>query len=89
LDKNHFLALSWLISELGKLKDAGLGILVLEEASTHNGNDAATKLQTVNASAKPKLEEYMDKASQITNDFFEEKNLDKLVGEVEPLTVNV
>ena len=35
LEKNYFLALSWFIAELGKLKDAGLGIMALEEASNH------------------------------------------------------
>jgi len=83
LEKNYFLALSWLIAELGKLKDAGLGIIVLEEASKHNRDDAdSERLQSLSAAGKPSLQDYMTKASEITKAFFEEKNLEKLVGDV-------
>ena len=35
LDKNRFYALSWLIAELGNLKDSGLKVEVIKEALLH------------------------------------------------------
>ena len=80
LDKNYFLANSWLISELGKLKDAGLGQIALEEASMpHRDEDPAPETETSQPVNHAKINEYLKKASEITKTFFDEGNLDKLV----------
>ena len=39
LEKNRFLSMSWLISTLGKLKDQGLGYILLEEALSKDQNN--------------------------------------------------
>lgn len=66
-NKDYFLALSWMISELGKLKDQGLRLVVLAEAGKTSKSDAKN-----NAAI-------LAKASEITETFFAEKILDKLV----------
>jgi hypothetical protein len=66
-EKDYFLALSWLIAELGKLKDEGLRSVVLGEAKSESTTDATqTKSILLNA-------------TNICNTFFDEKNLDKLL----------
>jgi DNA repair exonuclease SbcCD ATPase subunit len=69
-EKDYFLALSWLIAELGKLKDEGLRSVVLAEAKSESTTDATqTKSILLNA-------------TNICNTFFDEKNLDKLLNGV-------
>jgi len=70
LNKDYFLALSWMISELGRLKDAGLRLVVLNEAGT------ASK---TNAKVEAKI---LAGATDICRTYFAEKNLDKLVSGV-------
>ena len=67
LVKDYYLALSWMISELGKLKDNGLRLMVLEEAKNKSAADSATTKSVLLA------------ATSICNTFFADKNLDKLV----------
>lgn len=66
-NKDYFLALSWMISELGKLKDQGLRTVLLTEAGKTSRSDAKN-----NAAI-------LVKATEITRTFFAEKNLDKLL----------
>ncbi len=66
-NKDYFLALSWMIAELGKLKDQGLRTVVLTEAGKTSKTDAKN-----NAAI-------LSKATEITRTFFAEKNLDKLL----------
>lgn len=82
LEKNYFLALSWLIAELGKLKDAGLGNLVLQEAIKHTALKNQENSPTYVLQNQPPLEDLLKTASAITKDFFAEGNLDKLVDEL-------
>jgi len=67
LDRDRFLALSWMIAELGKLKDEGLRIEVLKEAG-HPPIDAHKTETTI-----------LSKAFSITRAFFAERNLDRLI----------
>ncbi len=67
-NKDYFLALSWMIAELGKLKDQGLRTVLLTEAGKMTKSDAKN-----NAAI-------LAKSTEITRTFFAEKNLDKLVG---------
>jgi hypothetical protein len=69
-EKDRFLALSWMISELGRLKDQGLRIHVLREAGSASKTDQKNE------------EEILLKASDICRTFFAEKNLDKLISGV-------
>lgn len=81
LEKNYFLALSWIISELGKLKDLGLSEIAKEEAMTsisgHIHNDQVLNNDTVSAT--------LLKATEISKYYFDEQNLDKMVGQVIPV----
>jgi hypothetical protein len=83
IEKNHFLALSWIIAELGKIKDKGLKINVLIEAYQH-----VFKLDEANASKKvmaflgdsyPNIETLLTQASEVSKTFFEEKILEDLI----------
>lgn len=67
LNRDYFFALSWMISELGKLKDEGLRLVVLDEAGGNSKAGAAT-----NASI-------LSRASEISQKYFADGNLDKLV----------
>lgn len=67
LNRDYFFALSWMIAELGKLKDEGLRFVVLNEA----GNEAAA-----NRSDEAVI---LKRASEICRTYFDEKNLDKLI----------
>lgn len=67
LNRNYFFALSWMIAELGKLKDEGLRIAVLKEAGNNSESDGSDE------------ESILNKASEICRTFFAEKNLDKLI----------
>ncbi|MEO6655229.1 MAG: hypothetical protein ABIO36_04035, partial [Pyrinomonadaceae bacterium] len=66
-NKYYFLALSWMIAELGKLKDQGLRIVVLNESGYDSKSD-----QTVTA-------EILSQATDICRSYFSEKDLDKII----------
>ena len=66
-ERDYFLALSWMIAELGKLKDQGLRTVVLTEAGKISKSDAK-----INAGI-------LAKATEITQTFFAKKNLNKLL----------
>ncbi|MBS1742914.1 MAG: hypothetical protein JST81_07720 [Bacteroidetes bacterium] len=83
LEKNYFLALSWMIAELGKLKDNGLRILVIVEAL-----EQTEKLTKEEATAKAlnllnydnnMPDKILADASAVCKTFFAENNLDKLI----------
>lgn len=83
LDKNHFFALSWIIAELGKLKDQGLKIMALKEALEHteklNEAEAYKKAHQLCGNKTPGILPLLDKAELITKKFFEEGNLLHLI----------
>lgn len=83
LEKNHFLALSWLISELGKLKDKGLKITALKDTFQEiyflKDEDAFHKAYEVLGNEYPKMETLLDEASTVSQIFFSKKILDKLI----------
>ncbi len=70
-ERDYFLALSWMIAALGKLKDEGLREYVLEEAGSAGASKSA---QTAPILAK---------ATEIAGRFFDEKILDKLIKGIE------
>ena len=73
-NRDYFLALSWMISELGKLKDQGLRFCVLNEAGSKSKTDAANETAI------------LTKASDLTRTYFAEKNLDKMIVGIEKTT---
>ena len=83
LDKNRFYALSWLIAELGKLKDNGLRVVVIEEAllqtTKTNDKDALKKAYQLLGPKQLNLQQLLDTAETICKTYFKEKNLESLL----------
>jgi hypothetical protein len=85
LDKNHFLALSWLIDSLGKLKDEGLLLAGLAEAlheTTGCGEKKAERwIYKLLDSEQRQMEQILEEAGALSKAFFKEKNLHHLLAE--------
>ena len=83
LEKNHFFALSWIIADLGKLKDKGLKITALKEALQEifflKDAEAMNESYLILGEEYPKMETLLQKSSLVSKAFFEEEILDKLV----------
>ncbi len=79
LERNHFLALSWLIDALGKLKDKGL----LEENLLHAMRE--TKLPFEEPLIMQTEEKILSDANTIMQNFMKDEVLENLVGEVKPI----
>lgn len=83
LRRNYFLALSWMIAELGRLKDEGLLLTGLCEAiiklKSCNKEDALLEAYKLLGKKQRKIDEILDDAEVITERFFKEKNLKYLV----------
>jgi hypothetical protein len=82
LEKNHFYALSWMIAETGKIKDDGLEIFAVTEALMQTeglSHEVAyhRSFETLGLPAD-KIQQLLQRASQITNTFMEEKQLEQL-----------
>lgn len=83
LSKNYFLALSWMIAELGKLKDSGLQIIAIKEAlaQTEETNEAAAlkKIYKMLGAKQPPIETLLANAAAISKTYFKEHNLENMV----------
>jgi hypothetical protein len=83
LDHNLFFALSWMIKELGKIKDKGLKISAIAEALKETkglkSKAAAQKAQAILGSDYPTMDNLLTEASSIVKPYFEEKLLSGLV----------
>jgi len=83
LSKKYFYALSWMIAELGNLKDNGLHIIALKEAlqQTSGLSEAAAfkKAYQISGKKQQPLQTLLDKAEAITKVYIEEHNLEHLV----------
>jgi hypothetical protein len=83
LEQNYFLALSNMISTLGKLKDKGLRVIVLAEAAkgTQFVSEAIAleRAYKLNKMKEDGLNAIMKKAHELCTKYFEEKNLEKLI----------
>ena len=82
-EKNYFLALSFVISALGKIKDKGLRVLAIAEAlqctqfvTQDIAMSRALELNGVNSGG---LNENLKKAKEICDPFFADDNLGKLI----------
>jgi hypothetical protein len=82
-EKNYFLALSWIIAALGKLKDNGLRIMAIAEAlqqtSGIDQNEAMQQACRLLNEEDGAISKILSQASQISRQFFEEAILDKLI----------
>lgn len=83
LEKNYFLALSWMISSLGKLKDNGLRIIAITEALQQvRGLDhdaALSKTYEILGPQHPGLSTILSDASLMCEIYFKEQNLERLM----------
>jgi hypothetical protein len=83
LEQNYFYALSWMIAELGKLKDSGLKVIAIKEALQQTAlvsdEDAYTKAYQLLGSKQAKLPQLLKSAAAICKTYFTEHNLEHLV----------
>lgn len=83
INKKYFYALSWMIAELGNLKDEGLRIIALKEAlqQTSGLTEAAAfkKAYQIMGKKQEQLRPLLDKAEAVTRTYFEEHNLEHMV----------
>jgi len=80
LDKNIFYSLSWMIAELGIIKDKGLQILALQEVLQQTGSAGEADLKKVYQLLKQeKLPDLLKYAMEISKTYFGEHNLERLV----------
>jgi hypothetical protein len=83
LEESHFLALSCMISRLGKLKDKGLKIDIIKEAliETELLSDSAALegAYKILGTEYPTLPQLLKESSMLTKQYFEEDNLTTLV----------
>jgi hypothetical protein len=83
LEQNYFYALSWMIAELGRLKDSGLRVIVIKEALQQGAslNDATAfkKVYQLLDNKQPTIPAILKKADAVCKKYFDEKNLDHLL----------
>jgi hypothetical protein len=83
LEKNHFLAMSWMIAELGKIKDDGLRIKILKDAiqeiSFLSDENAFIESYKLLGDDYPEMSKLLNQAGQIAKSFFKDMVLDGLV----------
>ena len=83
LHKNYFLSLSWMIQQLGNLKDEGLLLIGLCESITQitacRKEEALSKAYAMFGGKQRKMQEILDDAESVTRTFFNEKNLQHII----------
>lgn len=82
LNQNYYYALSWMIAELGKLKDKGLKIKLLEESisEVYKAKENVTKLAySFCNDYQPTLKEILQESKKISDAFFEKDILSHII----------
>ncbi len=82
LNQNYYYGLSWMIAELGRLKDAGLKIELLEEAipAVYKAKKNVSQLAySISDDSQPTILQIIDQAQSISNTFFDEDILEHIV----------
>lgn len=83
LEKKNFYALSWVIEELGKIKDEGLKVFAaveaLQQAANMEYEDAYQKTFELLQLPEDSMKNWLNESSKIINDFTREKILDDLL----------
>ena len=82
-DQNRFYALSWIINELGNLKDNGLKVEIIKEAllqtSKTNDKDVLAKAYKLAGAGQKNIQQILDTAGNLCKTFYKEKNLEALI----------
>ncbi|HEY6063987.1 MAG TPA: hypothetical protein VIV35_10285, partial [Chitinophagaceae bacterium] len=85
VNANYFYALSWLIAELGKLKDNGLRIVILKEAlqSIDKLSDEAAEKTAFALCGEGQVptDDILKRAKEISEQFFNEKIPEQLISD--------
>ncbi len=83
LEESHFYALSWLISKLGKIKDNGLRIKIIQDTlkETDSLNDELSLATTykILGDDYPTIPKLLGEANAIAKQYFEEDNLAQII----------
>lgn len=83
LDKNRFYALSWMIAELGNLKDNGLKVEVIKEAlmQTSAAEEKAAIAQAYKLAGpnQKTIDQILNTAEDLCKTYCKEKNLESLI----------
>ncbi|MFN8253517.1 MAG: hypothetical protein U0V75_16725 [Ferruginibacter sp.] len=83
LDQQYFFALSWMIAELGRLKDSGLSVIAVKEAlqqtSQLNDEQAYQKAYQLLGKQQLTIPKLLQQADAVCKVFFAEHNLEYLV----------
>ena len=83
LEQNYFYSLSWMIAELGKIKDKGLHVIAVKEAVLQTTKladaDAVKKTYSLLGKRQPKIEDLLKEAAGVCKVYFGEQNLENLV----------
>jgi hypothetical protein len=82
LHQNYYFALSWVIAELGKLKDSGLKVRLLEEAITavyKTKENVSVLAYSICEDNQPTILQILSEAQNISDTFFDENILENLV----------
>lgn len=83
LDQTRFYALSWMIAELGNLKDSGLKVQVIKEAilqtSKTNEKAALAKAYSLAGPGQITIQEVLTSAGNLCKTYCREKNLESLI----------
>ena len=88
-DENRFFALSWIIAELGNLKDNGLRAEVIKEAilqtspqgpaGKNNEKDAMAKAYKLAGAVQKTIPQILSAAGKLCTTYCKEKNLESLI----------
>lgn len=83
LDKNRFYALSWMIAELGNLKDEGLKLEALKEALLQttklNEHEAILRARNIVGPKQLSTEKILSTSESLVKTYCKEKNLESLM----------
>jgi len=83
LEQNYYFALSWMIAELGNIKDNGLHVVAVKEALLQTASldetAAIKKTYQLLGRQQTSLQELLQQAGNICKIYFEEQNLEHLV----------
>lgn len=82
LNADYYYAISWMIAELGKLKDSGLKIIIIEEsiASVYKTNENTEQLAySICDETQMTIPQILAHSEKICNTFFDENILENLI----------
>jgi methylthioribose-1-phosphate isomerase len=82
-DQNRFYALSWMIAELGNLKDNGLKMEIIKEAllqtTKTTEKEALAKAYKLAGAGQKTIQQILNEAEKLIKTYCKEKNLEVLI----------